>query len=52
MLTFWKKATDCRRRFGSDRNGNPDYGGEVVGFLFITKSIIDKILVGRLEGLF
>jgi hypothetical protein len=29
---FLKKATDSRRKFGSDGNGNPNYGREVVGF--------------------
>jgi hypothetical protein len=29
---FLKKATDSRRKFGPDGNGNPNYGREVVGF--------------------
>jgi hypothetical protein len=29
---FLKKATDSRRKFGSDGNGNPNYGWEAVGF--------------------
>jgi hypothetical protein len=49
---FLKKATDSRRKFGLDRNGNPNYGWEAIGFFFIKKSIIDKILAVRLEGLF
>ena len=27
-----KKATDSQRKFGSDKNGNPNYGWEVVDF--------------------
>jgi hypothetical protein len=46
------KATDSRRKFGSDGNGNPNYGREVVGFFSSKKSIIDKTLIIRLEGLF
>ena len=34
---FLKKATDSRRKFGSDGSGNPNYGREVVGFFFIKK---------------
>ena len=54
---FFKKAKDSRRQYGSDRKGNPNYGREAVVFLYffifpIKKSIIDKILVVRLEGLF
>ena len=40
------------KKFGSDGNGNPNYGQEVDGFFFIKKSIFDEILVIRLEGLF
>jgi hypothetical protein len=29
---FLKKATDSQRKFGSDGNGNPNYGREAVGF--------------------
>jgi hypothetical protein len=29
---FLKKATDSRRKFGLDMNGNPNYGREAVGF--------------------
>jgi hypothetical protein len=38
-------------KFGSDRNGNLDYGREAIGFFFIKKIIMDKILAVRLEGL-
>jgi hypothetical protein len=27
-----KKATDSQRKFGLDGNGNPNYGGEAIGF--------------------
>jgi hypothetical protein len=47
-----KKATDSRRKFGLDGNGNPKYGREAISFFSIKKSIIDKILTVRLEGLF
>ena len=50
-LLFDDKATDSRRKFGSDGNGNPNYGREAVGF-FSLKKHIDKILAVRLEGLF
>jgi hypothetical protein len=45
---------DSRRKFGLDGNGNPNYGQEAVFFFFffIKKSLIDKILGIRLEGLF
>ena len=39
-------------KFGLDGNENPNYGQEVVGFFPLNKSIIDKILAVRLEGLF
>ena len=29
---FLKKATYSQRKFGSDRNGNPNYGREAVKF--------------------
>ena len=29
---FLTKATDSRRKFGSDKNGNPNYGQEAVEF--------------------
>jgi hypothetical protein len=29
---FLKKAMDSRRKFGSDMNGNPNYGREAVGY--------------------
>jgi hypothetical protein len=32
MINFLKKATDSQRKFGSDGNGNPNYGQEAVGF--------------------
>jgi hypothetical protein len=32
MIYFLKKATDPRRKFGLDGNGNPKYGREAVGF--------------------
>ena len=32
MLTFLTKSIDSRRKFGSDGNGNPNCGGEAVGF--------------------
>jgi hypothetical protein len=32
---LFKRATDSRRKFGLDGNGNPNYGQEVVGFFSI-----------------
>ena len=32
MNIFLKKATGSRRKFGSEGNGNPNYGREVVSF--------------------
>jgi hypothetical protein len=32
---FLKKATDSRRKFGSDGNGNPNYGREAIGFFLL-----------------
>jgi hypothetical protein len=52
MITFLKKATDSRRKFGSDRNGNPNYGREAVSFFSLKKLTIDKILAVRLQGSF
>jgi hypothetical protein len=49
---FLKKATDSRRKLGSDGNENSNYGREAVDYFSIKKSIIDKILAIRLEGLF
>jgi hypothetical protein len=45
------KAIDSQRKFGIDRNGNPNYGEEADVF-FIRKSNIDKILAINLEKLF
>jgi hypothetical protein len=37
---FLKKGTDFRRRFGSDGNGNPNYGQEAIGiFLFKNQTL-------------
>jgi hypothetical protein len=33
---FFTKATDSQRKFGLDRNGNPNYGREAVNFFSIT----------------
>jgi hypothetical protein len=49
---FLKKATDSQRKLGSDGNGNPKLWSRGRRFFFIKKSIIDKILAVRLEGLF
>jgi hypothetical protein len=49
---FLTKVTDSRRKFGSYKNGSPNYGREVVDFFLIKKSNFDKILAVRLEGLF
>ena len=50
---FLTKATDSQMKFGSDGNGNPNYGREAVNFFpcFFNKNT-DKILAIRLEGLF
>jgi hypothetical protein len=44
---FLKKAIDSRRKFGSDRNGNPTYGQEVVNvFLSKKQSLTRSSLLG------
>ena len=49
---FLKKATESRRKFGSDGNGKPNYGQDATGFFSFKNSMINKILAVRLEGLF
>jgi hypothetical protein len=49
---LFEEGDDSRRRFGPDKNGNPYYGREAIGFFIIKKAIINKILTVRLEGLF
>jgi hypothetical protein len=46
------KMTDSWRQFGSDGNGNSNYGREAVGSFSLKYQIIDKILAVRSEGLF
>ena len=47
---FLTKATNFRRKFGSDRIGNPNYDQEAVNLF--PKKKKDKILAVRLEELF
>jgi hypothetical protein len=49
---FFIKATNSQRKFGLDRNENPNYGREAVYFFLKTKKKKDMILAARLEGLF
>jgi hypothetical protein len=49
--TILTKATDSWRKFGSDRNGIPNYNWKAVKFFSYLKKKSD-ILVDRLEGLF
>jgi hypothetical protein len=49
---FLTKATDSPRKFGSDKNGNPNYGQEAIDFLHAEIKKTDKILAVRLKGLF
>jgi hypothetical protein len=55
MAILFTMATDSQRKFGLDKNGNSNYGREVVNFfhkIIIIILIFDNILVVRLEGLF
>jgi hypothetical protein len=51
-LFLFEEATNSRRKFGSDGYGNPNYGQDAVNFFAYGKSITDKIMAVRLEGLF
>jgi hypothetical protein len=46
------KATNSRRKFGSDRHGNPNYGREAVDSFPLKTKKTNKILTVTLEGLF
>jgi len=48
---YLTKATNSLRKFGLDRNGNPNYGRVAINFFSKQNSQIDKILAIRLEGL-
>jgi hypothetical protein len=39
---FLKKAINSRRKFGPDRNGNPNYGQEVIGFFSIKNQSLTR----------
>ena len=41
LIVFLKKATDSRRKFGSDGNGR-DYGREAVGFTSLKNQSLTK----------
>jgi hypothetical protein len=48
---FLKKAADPRRKFGSDGNGNPNYGREAVGFFSLKNESLTRSwrrYIGRL----
>ena len=50
---FWTKVMDSRRKFGLDKNGNPNHGREVVDYFHKKReSRTDKILAFDLEGCF
>ena len=51
LFTLCPKSKGCLNSKWT-LNGNSNYGRETVGFFFIKKSIIDKILAVRLERLF
>jgi hypothetical protein len=42
MFTVFTKVTDSRMKFGSDRNGNPNYGREAVGFFLLKNQSLTR----------